>query len=49
MNPARSFGPAPVAGRWADFWIHVAGPLTGAAVGAFAYQLVRGDPSVEVA
>jgi aquaporin NIP len=43
MNPARSFGPALAAGEWSDFWIYVAGPLAGAAVGAFAYQLVRGD------
>jgi aquaporin NIP len=44
MNPARSFGPALAAGEWSDFWIYVAGPLVGAALGAFAYQLVRGDP-----
>ena len=44
MNPARSFGPALVAGEWDDFWIYVAGPLAGAAAGAIAYQLVRGDP-----
>ena len=40
MNPARSFGPALAAGEWSDFWIYVAGPLAGAALGAFAYQLV---------
>ena len=43
MNPARSFGPALAVGEWSDFWIYVAGPLAGAALGAFAYQLVRGD------
>jgi aquaporin NIP len=43
MNPARSFGPALAAGEWTDFWLYVLGPLAGAAVGAFAYQLVRGD------
>jgi len=42
MNPARSFGPALAAGRWDDFWIYVVGPLAGAALGALAYQLVRG-------
>jgi MIP family channel proteins len=43
MNPARSFGPALAAGEWQDFWVYVLGPLLGAALGAFAYQLVRGD------
>ena len=42
MNPARSFGPALAAGEWSDFWIYVAGPVAGAALGAGAYQLVRG-------
>jgi aquaporin NIP len=43
MNPARSFGPALAAGQWDSFWIYVAGPLAGAAGGAIAYQLVRGE------
>jgi MIP family channel proteins len=43
MNPARSFGPALAAGEWRDFWIYVIGPVAGAALGAAAYQLVRGD------
>lgn len=43
MNPARSFGPALASGTWTDFWIYVAGPLAGAALGALAYQLVRGE------
>lgn len=41
MNPARSFGPALAAWEWSDFWVYVAGPLAGAALGALAYQLVR--------
>src|SRR4051812_10054380 len=43
MNPARSFGPALASGEWRSFWVYVAGPLAGAAVGALAYQLVRGE------
>jgi aquaporin NIP len=43
MNPARSFGPALAAGEWREFWIYVVGPVAGAALGAAAYQLVRGD------
>jgi glycerol uptake facilitator-like aquaporin len=42
MNPARSFGPALAAGEWRDFWIYVLGPVVGAAVGALAYELIRG-------
>jgi MIP family channel proteins len=45
MNPARSFGPALASGQWTDFWVYVAGPVTGAALGALAYQLVRGGAS----
>jgi len=41
MNPARSFGPALASGTWTDFWIYVTGPIAGAALGAFAYQLIR--------
>jgi aquaporin NIP len=45
MNPARSFGPALVAGYWQDYWIYVAAPISGAALGALAYQAVRrGQP-----
>jgi aquaporin NIP len=43
MNPARSFGPALASGEWRDFWVYVAGPVAGAAAGALAYQLVRGE------
>jgi aquaporin NIP len=43
MNPARSLGPALAAGEWSHFWIYLAGPLAGAALGALAYQSVRGE------
>jgi glycerol uptake facilitator-like aquaporin len=43
MNPARSFGPALVAGEWSELWLYIAGPVIGAALGALAYQLVRGE------
>ncbi len=43
MNPARSFGPALVAGEWDSFWIYIVGPATGALAGAFAYELSRGE------
>lgn len=43
MNPARSFGPALASGSWHDLWIYLLAPVAGALLGAFAYQLVRGD------
>jgi len=42
MNPARSFGPALASGTWSSFWVYVAGPIIGATIGVFAYELVRG-------
>jgi glycerol uptake facilitator-like aquaporin len=42
MNPARSFGPALASGTWSSFWLYVIGPVIGAAIGVFAYELVRG-------
>jgi aquaporin NIP len=47
MNPARSLGPALASGTWTDFWVYVAGPVAGAAIGVFAYRVVRGENAVE--
>src|SRR5918996_5936216 len=47
MNPARSFGPALAAGQWHEFWLYAAGPILGAVLGAFAYQLIRGASAIE--
>ena len=44
MNPARSLGPALVSGDLHALWLYVAATLVGAAVGALAYQFVRGEP-----
>ncbi len=41
MNPARSFGPALVAGVWRDQWVYWLGPISGAGVGALIYQWLR--------
>lgn len=53
MNPARSLGPALVAGELHDLWIYLLAPPLGAALGALAYQVVRGehpgDPATEAA
>ena len=40
MNPARSFGPALVAGAWASHWIYWIGPLIGGALAALVYEFV---------
>jgi len=43
MNPARSLGPAVVAGELNDLWIYLIAPPIGAILGAVAYTLVRAD------
>jgi aquaporin NIP len=43
MNPARSLGPALLSGDLHDLWIYLLAPPLGAALGALAYQLVRGE------
>lgn len=42
MNPARSFGPALVAGDWEAFWAYVAGPLIGAILAVGCAWILRG-------
>jgi MIP family channel proteins len=44
MNPARSIGPAVASGDLHALWLYILAPLAGAALGALAYQLVRGEP-----
>jgi aquaporin NIP len=43
MNPARSLGPAVVAGELSNYWIYLFAPIIGAVLGALAYTGVRGD------
>jgi aquaporin NIP len=54
MNPARSLSPALISGDSHALWLYVVAPLAGAALGAVAYQVVRGEqpalvPSAEEA
>jgi MIP family channel proteins len=38
LNPARWLGPALASGRYADFWIFLAGPVAGALLAALGYR-----------
>lgn len=46
MNPARSFGPALMAGVWANQWVYWLAPVIGAMIGAGLYQFLR-QPTVK--
>lgn len=43
MNPARSLGPALVAGVWADQWVYWLAPVIGASIGALLYTWLQAD------
>lgn len=45
MNPARSFGPALVAGLWQDQWIYLVAPIAGALLAVVGYRLVSDQES----
>ncbi|MDX1993209.1 MAG: aquaporin, partial [bacterium] len=41
MNPARSLGPALIAGVWENQWIYGVAPVLGTVIGASLYQWIR--------
>ena len=49
MNPARTLGPALIAGEWTGFWVYCTAPLLGAVIGASLYRFIRCDQQGETA
>ncbi len=43
MNPARTFGPDLIGGKFTDYWVYVAGPIAGAAVAVAIAFVLRGQ------
>lgn len=44
VNPARTFGPDLIAGKWDDVWIFLTAPFVGGIVGAFGYRVLGDRP-----
>jgi len=42
MNPARTFGPDLIAGKFTDYWVYIGGPLTGAMIAVGLAYVLRG-------
>lgn len=40
MNPARSLGPALIAGQWTHHWVYWAGPISGGLVGIVLHRIL---------
>jgi aquaporin NIP len=47
MNPARSIGPALVSGDLRALWLYILAPISGAALAALTYQLLRDEPQTQ--
>jgi MIP family channel proteins len=47
MNPARSFGPAVAANVWDAHWVYWVGPIAGALLAAFVYEVLRQPEAAE--
>lgn len=48
MNPARSLGPALVAGTWSYQWLYVVGPIAGALFAVAAYKAITSQSHIEL-
>lgn len=45
MNPARSLGPALIAGEFQAIWVYLLAPIAGASLAAITYRLLRQAPA----
>ncbi len=47
MNPARSLSPAIISGHYHSLWVYIVGPILGALVGSFVFEVLNREEKIK--